>query len=163
MKRWGTWLALVFLALTVTPQVIAQASAGPKPGALGPAIEEFISAFTTLDEPRFDVMWTDDATVFMPNYVQGHGGGRFSGKAEVLNAFHDFFASVRKTRTGPNYLNIQPEDLLIQDYGDVAIVSFHLRNTTWRRTAVMRNVDGVWRVAHMHASPMEAPATNAKP
>jgi ketosteroid isomerase-like protein len=70
---------------------------------------------------------------------------------------------VRKTRTGPSYLNILPEDLLVQDYGDVAIVTFHLRKTTWRRTAVMRNVGGAWRVVHMHASPMEAPAAREPP
>jgi ketosteroid isomerase-like protein len=160
MNRLGSWFAVAFLVLGAGPPVYAQA-AGAKSGALAAAVEEFISAFTTLDEARFDAMWADDATLFMPFYVQGHGGGRFSGRAEVLKAFHDFFASARKDRKGPNYLNIHPEDVQIQDYGDVAIVSFHLRKATGRRTAVMRNIGGVWRIAHLHASPMEAPA--AKP
>jgi len=157
MKRWCTWLAVAVLTFTLAPEAFAQA----KSATLNAAIAEFVNAFTTLDEPRFDAMWADDATIFMPNYVDGHGGGRFTGKAEVLKAFHDFFASVRKTRNGPDYLNIKPEDALIQEYGDVAILTFHLRKTTWRRTAIMRNVGGTWRMVHLHASPMEAPVVTA--
>ena len=128
------------------------------------AVTEFVQAFTSLDEARFDQAWTDDATLFFPMPVPGSGGGRFTGKESVLDVFHRFFASVRQGRTGPDYLKIKPEDMHVQDHGDTAIVTFHLTGEQGiaRRTLVMRRETGVWRVAHMHASNMTLPVQAAE-
>ena len=133
-------------------------------GNVEAAVTEFVQAFTTLDEARFDRAWTEDATLFFPMPVPGQGGGRFTGKEQVLSVFHRFFASVRARRPGPDYLKIEPEDLHIQNYGDAAIVTFQLTGDQGvaRRTLVMRQEKGVWRVAHMHASNMSMP-TAAEP
>jgi ketosteroid isomerase-like protein len=129
-------------------------------GSVEAAVAEFVQAFTTLDEARFDRAWTEDATLFFPMPVPGSGGARFTGKDNVLNVFHRFFASVRKGKPGPDYLNIKPEDVHVQDYGDTAIVTFHLTGDQGiaRRTLLMRRDKGVWRVAHMHASNLSLPA-----
>ena len=155
----------------------ASACAGGRPGA-GPsaaaaqdraagsveaAAADFVQAFTTLDEARFDAAWTEDATLFFPMPVPELGGGRFAGRDDVLRVFHLFFASVRRGRSGPDYLNIVPEDVHVQNFGDTAIVTFHLTGDQGiaRRTLVMRRDQGVWRVAHMHASNMVLPQAAA--
>lgn len=132
----------------------------PEPTSLDPtltaAVTAFISAFSAMDEERFDAMWSDDATVFMPFHIDGHGGGRLAGKRAVLDAFHALFTASRMR--GPS-LEIQPQDVAIQACGGVAIVTFHLRNATARRTVVFCQCEGGWRIVHLHASPMLPPVT----
>lgn len=148
-------------------QPLARPAAATAPnsvaGSVEAAVAEFVHAFSTLDEARFDKAWTDDATLFFPMPVPGSGGARFTGKDDVLSVFHRFFASVRKGKSGPDYLNIKPKDVHIQKHRDTAIVTFHLTGDQGiaRRTLVMRRDKGAWRVAHMHASNMSLPAAAA--
>jgi ketosteroid isomerase-like protein len=148
-------------ALPASAQPPARSAPAPlaAQGSVQRAASDFVSAFNALDEARFDAAWAEDATLFFPGAVPGRGGGRFTGKTEVLGVFHAFFAAIRKSRSGPNYLNIRPQDLHVQDYGEVAIVSFHLAgdNAIGRRTLVMRKAAGTWRIAHMHASSIQTP------
>lgn len=132
-------------------------------GSASRAFDDFITAFNALDEAHFDAAWAEDATLFFPAAVPGWGGARFDGKADVLNVFHAFFRSARRGKTGPNFLNITPQDVVIQNYDPIALVSFNLKSTagTGRRTVVMRRIGKDWRVVHMHASTILAPAANA--
>lgn len=161
-------IAAIGLALSGCAQLPQPTAAAPLPPGEGVGLEraadDFVQAFTTLDQVRFDKAWTADATLFFPMPVPGSGGVRFTGKDNVLSVFHRFFASVRKGRSGPDYLNIKPEDVHVQDYGDTAIVTFHLTGDQGvaRRTLVMRREVGAWRVAHMHASNMSLPTAAAQ-
>jgi ketosteroid isomerase-like protein len=58
--------------------------------------------------------------------------------------------------TGPPYLDLRPQDLLIQEMGDIALVSFHLvlPGALRRRTVVLRKRAGEWKILHPHASNM---------
>jgi ketosteroid isomerase-like protein len=153
------------VGLAFSASAFAQPAAAPAraAGSVEAAVSEFVQAFTTLNEARFDAAWTEDATLFFPMPVPKSGGGRFTGKDNVLEVFHLFFASVRKGKTGPDYLNIKPEDVHVQNHGETAIVTFHLTGEQGiaRRTLVMRRQKGLWRVAHMHASNMSLPPAAA--
>jgi len=63
----------------------------------------------------------------------------------------------------PN-MDIQPKDLSIQRFADLAIATFHLDDREGflnRRTIVLRKTDKVWKIVHLHAS--EVPITRAAP
>ena len=53
------------------------------------------------------------------------------------------------------YLDIQPRDLTIQMFGDVAIATFHLDDRPGflnRRTLVLHKTNSGWKIVHLHAS-----------
>jgi hypothetical protein len=51
------------------------------------------------------------------------------------------------------HLTINVEDMQEQELGDVAIMSFYLREQPFcRRTFVLRHGTNGWRIAHLHAS-----------
>ena len=167
--RSGHFAALVAMGVACCASISAQVPVTPTApvavaGSVDAAVADFVQAFTTLDEARFDKAWTEDATLFFPLAVPQLGGGRFTGRADVLKVFHLFFASVRKGRPGPDYLGIKPEDVHVQKHGDSAIVTFVLSGDRGvaRRTLVMRRGGGGWRVAHMHASNMTMPPAAAQ-
>jgi hypothetical protein len=49
---------------------------------------------------------------------------------------------------------IQPQDVVVQRFDNVAVVTFHLGTDAarGRRTIVLRLVGADWRIAHLHAS-----------
>jgi hypothetical protein len=52
-------------------------------------------------------------------------------------------------------MDLQPRDLRVQIIGNAAIVTFQLDDRQGfvnRRTLVLRKAEGVWKIAHLHAS-----------
>jgi len=80
---------------------------------------------------------------------------RVEVREAVLAAFHEFFALARKR--GRTALNIAPLDQRVQLYGEVAVVSFGLKNdeTVGRRSIILRKIGNDWRIVHFHASSIE--------
>ena len=58
---------------------------------------------------------------------------------------------------GPPYQSLEPRDLLIQGSADVAVCTFHLEHphTLGRRTVVLQQHSGAWKIIHIHASNVE--------
>lgn len=145
------------------PSVAASTSdAATDSAAVQAAAAAFLQAFDRLDEARFAEAWAPDVTVFMPDARAPH---RFDGRDAVLGYFRSMFADVR-TRAAPG---TTPTLRIVERVRDLrvsvlapgaAVVSFHLgddpapgrRTVVWRRAA-----DGVWRIAHLHASRLAAP------
>lgn len=122
----------------------------PAAGSAGAAAAEFVAAFNALDRSRFDPLFADDVTLFFPSAP--FEVRRVDGKEAVLKWFGKFFDAAR-SRGGK--LNIQPLDLRVQDYGNVAVVTFHLAggaDEIGRRTLVLRKHGSDWRIVHLHAS-----------
>lgn len=113
------------------------------------AVLAFVAAFNALDRAAFDPLFAEDVTLFFPSAP--FPVRRVEGKTATLSWFGRFFDSMRKRGAGPN---IRPQDLKVQDYGDVAIATFHLGGggNVARRTVVLRRHQGRWRIAHLHAS-----------
>ncbi len=115
------------------------------------AAAEFVSAFNQLDQPRFDALWAEDATVFFPQ--PPFPIRRIDGRAEVLTWFKRFMDSQRSAGRSPR---VDPKELQVQMAGrDSAIVSFHLGSDTAavaRRTLVYRRDAARWQIVHLHGS-----------
>ena len=115
--------------------------------------ERFCSLFENLDMQQFVACFADNATVFFP---MPEPPERVEGKQAIKQRFENVFASIRSTaKPGPPFQHLAPEDLTIQMMpGQTAVVSFHLRNSERiaRRTLVLINTHGEWRILHLHAS-----------
>lgn len=133
-------------ASAAAPQQDPKATAASQPEA---AVQAFVSAFNGLDRTRFDALFADDVTLFFPSAP--FPVRRIEGKEATLLWFGRFFDSLRRRGAGPN---VEPKDLRIQDYGDVAIATFHLGGgeRVGRRTVVLRREHGRWAIVHLHAS-----------
>jgi ketosteroid isomerase-like protein len=129
----------------------ARSSAATAPSASSPeaAVQAFVSAFNALDRARFDALFAEDVTLFFPSAP--FPVRRVEGKTETLLWFGRLFDSLRKRGASPG---IEPKDLKLQDYGDVAIATFHLGGgeSVSRRTVLLRRQRGKWAIAHLHAS-----------
>jgi ketosteroid isomerase-like protein len=151
-------IALFGAALALVPTVSAAAPPSRPAQASGPeaAATAFVAAFNALDRARFDPLFADDVTLFFPSAP--FEVRRVEGKAAVLGWFGKFFDMAR-ARSGK--LNIQPVDLMVQDYGKVALVTFHLNGgeNVGRRTLVLRKDKAGWKIVHLHASsqPLKKP------
>jgi ketosteroid isomerase-like protein len=121
------------------------------------AARSFITAFNNLDMPAFLDRFSDDATiVHPPSGPPRTFPKRFQGKQEIQRTFQVVFDQIRtgsKRTTGP-YMDLQPHDLLIQQYDGFAVLTFHLGsgNVTGRRTLVYRRIGADWKIVHLHAS-----------
>ena len=120
------------------------------------AAETFIEAFNNLDWERFRHSFSAGATVFFP--FQGVPR-RVNGKDEIETVFKSFFDDVRKQKSAPPYLNIEPKEMKIQMLRDSAVVTFHLRDndSLGRRTVIFQKQKGIWLIVHLHASNVVTP------
>lgn len=137
--------------------ILAAASSGlgqgrtPQDEAMA-TVETFVKANEVADLELIVGTFDQSATVFFP----GDRPERASGKAEIRAAFGKIF----RQRKGP--ITITPRDVIVQSFGDLAIITAHLRalpaspvreQTVFpRRTFVLRRVEGRWLIVHHHAS-----------
>lgn len=148
---------VALLITAAVPLGAASAASRSEPTLSSPeaAAGEFIDAFNALDSGRFDRLFAQDSTLFFPSAP--FPVRRVSGKAEVNSWFNKFFGAAKKA--GKARLNISPTDMSVQNYGDVAVVTFHLEGSdgeVGRRTLVLRKNSNEWRVVHLHASSQKA-------
>jgi len=123
----------------------------PAGGTPDTLLQDFILAFDNLEWDRFRSFFADDATVFYPRGFTGRANGRPQFEAN----FRQVFEQIRAGRTQPPYMHLQPRDLRIQSYGEIAIATFHLDDRPGvlnRRTIVLRRRKGQWKIVHLHAS-----------
>ena len=119
-------------------------------------IKQFLVPFSSQVVPDFIDYFADDAVVFFPSAQ--FGVKRVEGKDPIAEAFAAVFKPGRPVPAGGRPL-IQPQDLKVQRFGDLAVVTFHLGTdaTRGRRTFVLRRIDSGWRIVHLHASTIAAP------
>jgi ketosteroid isomerase-like protein len=136
---------LLALALAAAPQPLATT---PDAAAM-----EYLDAFKSMDQARFDQFFAADVTMFFPDGPFPET--RVEGRDAVLAAFHEFFALAKKR--GRTALNITPLNQRVQLYGDVAVVTFGLENdeAVGRRSIILRKIGNDWRIAHFHASSID--------
>jgi ketosteroid isomerase-like protein len=136
-------------------------SAGTQPRAVdvGPeaTLHAFVQAFDNLDWERFRSFFAEDATVFYPRGI----ARRAQGRVEIEANFQKVFKEIRGDRTQPPYMDLQPRDLHIQRFGDIAMATFHLDDRPGmvnRRTIVLHRLGNDWKIVHLHASEVAAAA-----
>jgi ketosteroid isomerase-like protein len=115
------------------------------------ALAKFVLAFDNLDWDGFRLAFTDDATVFYPRAFPE----RADGRDQFEKTFKVVFQQIRNGRaTGP-YMDIQPKEMKIQVFGDMAIATFQLDDRAGflnRRTLVLNKTKAGWKIVHLHAS-----------
>lgn len=115
------------------------------------ALAHFIRAFDDLDWDNFRFAFADNATVFCPRAMPR----RANGRTEFEKGFRTVFQQIRGGKTATPYMDIQPKDLRIQLFGDIAIATFHLDDRPEflnRRTIVLHKTGKGWKIVHLHAS-----------
>lgn len=115
------------------------------------SVEKFLQSFNSLQWESFRKSFTEDATIFFPDWEQA---SRKAGTREVEETWLKIFPEF-KDPTITLKLDITPRNMMIQLYGSTAIVTFQLgsgEKYLSRRTLVMIKKDGGWKIAHLHAS-----------
>jgi uncharacterized protein (TIGR02246 family) len=150
--RWAvrSWLAGALCALTIAAAPVRLAAqSAPADGAVRAAMTEFIDALNALDVGHMSRCFTADVTAFVPAAQGGLVDGR-----HALTAIFQRFADAVRPRTPK--LALVPQDVRVQQSGDLAVVTFqiveHSPPVTRRRTFVFRREGGRWLISHMHAS-----------
>jgi len=80
---------------------------------------------------------------------------RANARAELEKSFKMVFQQIRGSKTAAPYMDIQPKELRIQLFGDLAIATFHLDDRAGylnRRTIVLNKTEKGWKIVHLHAS-----------
>jgi ketosteroid isomerase-like protein len=123
------------------------------------ALARFVQAFDDLDWETFRSAFDDNATVFYPRAFPE----RANGRAEFERTFKTVFEQIRSGKAAAPYMNIQPRQLKLQVFGNVAIATFHLDDKVGfvnRRTVVLNKNETGWKIVHLHAS--EVSVTSAQ-
>jgi ketosteroid isomerase-like protein len=127
MKR---CLSITVLTMMFALSVNAQTTtAAPSAGELTKLLNEFLIGASRNDAVVHDRFWADDV-------IYTGSGGRRRGKPEIM---HDV-RSAPAPKPGEPTTDFTAEDIRIQQYGDTAIVAFHLVATT---RGPQRGPDGV--------------------
>ena len=115
-------------------------------------VTEFLTAFSNRDFARFVPFFSEDATMFFPPSAAAPTG-RVRGRNEIEQTFRTVFAKYPPRAPG-SVTPIRPLDLLVEEFGDVSVVTFHLGSETarQRRTLVLRRLGGDWKIVHLHGS-----------
>jgi len=144
-------IAVTSFFLLLSCSLVAQAKLRPTQSEVEDAVAKFVRAFDNLDWDTFRLAFSDDATVFYPRAFPE----RANGRAEFEKTFKIVFEQIRNGKTTPPYMDIQPKDMKIQLFGNIAIATFHLDDKVGfvnRRTIVLKKNNPDWKIVHLHAS-----------
>lgn len=85
-----------------------------------------------------------------------------NGRDEFEKTFKLIFQQIRAGKTTAPYMNIQPKDMNLQIFGDIAIATFHLDDGPGflnRRTIALHRTRLGWKIVHLHASEIAITST----
>ena len=137
------------------PSTTARIVEGGDHAALVQAAEHFLRVFDNMEWEAFEAAWATSPSVFFPFRDTPE---RVEGTA-VAARFRTFFDEVRSTRPGPPYLRLHPQEFRAEVMGSTGFVTFRLGRAPGnvsRRTLLFVRESGQWKLAHMHASNVEA-------
>ena len=111
-------------------------------------LQSFLGSFSRLELEKMIECFAEDATAFFPSE---HKKERVEDKKSIRAVFSDVITKIR--RSGVKNMKLTSEDVKIQRFGDIAIVTFQIRSRDLsRRTFVFKRELKSWFVVHMHAS-----------
>ena len=152
----------VLLTVLMVPPVFVQAQPDSAETQVRETLARFVQAFDNLDWETFRLAFDDNATVFYPRAFPE----RANGRTEFEKTFQTVFKQIRGgDKTAAPYMDIQPRELKIQLFGDVAIATFHLDDRAGfvnRRTIVLNKSESGWKIVHLHASEVSVSSAQRK-
>jgi uncharacterized protein (TIGR02246 family) len=147
----GSIRAILLLALALGCG-LGLAKAADSRDAITDTVLTCVRGISTGDVALIASTFAEDATAFFPSRAHA----RLSGRAAIAEAFAELFGPNPRTTT------ITPRDIVIQEFGEIAIVTAHLKDppalpireasTFPRRTFVLRRDGERWLIVHLHAS-----------
>jgi ketosteroid isomerase-like protein len=107
-----------------------------------------VAAVNSADVEGFMALFAPEASVFLPSAANP---SRLTGPAQIRAGISPAFEA---RPTNPMVIR----DLLITVEGTMAIASFEIGNPIVhsRRTLVLKNTGGKWKIVHLHASNLSA-------
>lgn len=146
------------LALVLLVALLPVNNAAASEAEIRATVTAFLRAFERGDIETMEAAFAEDAVTF-PRVVMSSLGRpgidpadyrRVRGIDPQMRVLIDAFKAGDKP---PPYLRLEPRDLLIQLFGDAAVVTFHLEGRRLaRRTFVLAKTAGQWKIVHLHAS-----------
>jgi ketosteroid isomerase-like protein len=139
------------LTLLVMSAMFAQAQPVSDELQVRQVLARFVQAFDDLDWETFRLAFDDNATVFYPRAFPERANGRL----EFEKTFKMVFEQIRSGKSAAPYMDIEPREMKIQLFGNVAIATFHLDDRAGfvnRRTVVLNKNETGWKIVHLHAS-----------
>jgi uncharacterized protein (TIGR02246 family) len=111
-------------------------------------LDGFFRAVESRDLDRVTPYFEEDAQMFSP---LGTYPARLDGRAAIMEQFKAISEALKQM---PTPIRIDPQELVVREFGDIALVTFHLKlpGPLHRRSFILRKRDGRWRIAHIHAS-----------
>jgi ketosteroid isomerase-like protein len=111
-------------------------------------VAAFLDAFSRLDVAAMVAHLAPTASAFFPTE---HERTRLEGREAIARAFAAATAQFRLQ--GATSIALDPQDVLVQEWEDTAVVTFQLHaEHLSRRTLVLRRDVGTWQIVHLHAS-----------
>ena len=158
-------VSALFVLVTLLPVSEAAASEAD----VRETVAAFLDAFERGDIEAMEAAFAEDAVTFPRVVMSGAGQPgidpadyrRVRGIDPQMRALVDAF---RAGDAPPPYLQLEPRDLLIQLFGDVAVVTFHLEGSRLaRRTFVLAKTGSAWKIVHLHASNVSVDVQDSPP
>ena len=111
-------------------------------------LDGFFRAVESRDLDRITPYFEEDAQMFSP---LGTYPARLDGRAAIIEQFKAISEALKQM---PTPIRIDPQEIVVREFGDIALVTFHLKlpGPLHRRSFILRKRDGRWRIAHIHAS-----------
>jgi ketosteroid isomerase-like protein len=150
--------AFAALFLVLSSSLVAKEHPPAAESEVRDTLAKFASAFDNLDWDNFRSMFDDGATVFYPRAFPE----RATGREEFEKTFKVVFEQIRGGKTVAPYMHLEPKNVKLQIYGDIAIATFHLDDRPGllnRRTIVLHKMTLGWKIGHLHASEVAIPST----
>jgi len=108
----------------------------------------FFSAVESMNLDRIAPFFGEDAQMFSP---LGAYPARLDGRVAIMAQFKAIAEAIKQM---PSPLKIDPQQLVVREFGDLALVTFHLnlQGPLHRRSFILHRTAGRWRIVHIHAS-----------
>jgi ketosteroid isomerase-like protein len=111
-------------------------------------LDGFFRAVESRAPDRIAPFFEEDAQMFSP---LGTYPARLDGRAAIMEQFKAISEALKQM---PTPIRIDPQEMIVREFGDIALVTFHLKlpGPLHRRSFILRKRDGGWHIAHIHAS-----------
>jgi len=111
-------------------------------------LDGFFRAVESRDLDRITPYFEEDAQMFSP---LGTYPARLDGRAAIMEQFKAISEALKQM---PTPIRIDPQEMVVREFGDIALATFHLKlpGPLHRRSFILRKRDGRWCIAHIHAS-----------
>jgi ketosteroid isomerase-like protein len=113
-------------------------------------LNDFFRTVEAMDLDRVATFFEEDAQMFSP---LGTYPARLDGRVAILAQFKAIADAIKQM---PAPLKIDPQQLVVREFGDLALVTFHLNlpggGPLHRRSFLLRRTNVRWQIVHIHAS-----------